>query len=181
MLQSLPRGDRGTIWFSQDATNPTYLHACWLQLYWNVTPREMVWKVVVMWGEEDFCNSYHCTVYHALAIKYPCDSVLAPELWRELKIDFKHAPIERANLWQKRNVKTNFMFGCLAVKNAEGLSFAQTCRTHLMAVLWVTWLSFGTGLQMHPTCLVPLNHDKVDFMRKTESTLPNTRGLQGHG
>lgn len=101
---------------------------------------------------------------------------------KNLKVTLElHAPTEIDKLWQKHNVKTNLFNVCLAVENADGLSSAQTCRTHLMAVLRGTWLSFISILQMHPTCLMPLNHDKVDFMRKPESAQPNTRGLQGHG
>lgn len=61
-------------------------------------------------------------------------------------------------------------------KTAHGLCSAQPCRSHFMAGLRVTWLSFMTILQTHPTCLMPLNHDKVDFTRKAESTQPNVGG-----
>lgn len=50
------------------------------------------------------------------------------------------------------------------------LCAGPTCGTYFTAVSRVTWLSRVTVRQMHPTCLMPLNHDKVDFMRKPEST-----------
>lgn len=59
--------------------------------------------------------------------------------------------------------------------------FPESCRIHLTAGLRLTWLSFMTAPQMDPTCLMPLNHDKVDFMGKPASCRPNMRGPRGHG
>lgn len=59
--------------------------------------------------------------------------------------------------------------------------FPESCRIHLTAGLRLTWLSFTTAPQMDPTCLMPLNHDKVDFMGKPASCRPNMRGPRGHG
>lgn len=60
--------------------------------------------------------------------------------------------------------------------NRGFLSLAQTCRNILEAV----WKLPGL-VHMHSTCRKSPNHDKVDFIKKLESTQPNTKGLQGCG
>lgn len=52
-------------------------------------------------------------------------------------------------------------------KNPDGLSNLQDSSESYL-------LSFITIPQMHPTWLMPPNHDKVEFMREAERTQPNT-------
>ena len=149
---------------------------------WNVTQREMVLMLIAMWVIcrlwEDFWDSYLCAAYHALwclCFLKSCKTSTVMEFWQcaiscetnELSQQLHVEMFRLYFLWRSGSQK------------ADGLSPAQTCRTHFMAALRVTWLSRITILQMCPTCLMPLNHDKVDFMRKPESTQPTSRGLQG--
>lgn len=53
-------------------------------------------------------------------------------------------------------------------KNPNGLSNLQDSSESYL-------LSFITIPEMHPTWLMPLNHDKVEFMREAECTQPNTK------
>lgn len=97
------------------------------------------------------------------------------------------------NLWSSDNMPSfvnsvHFtlikMYFFLNMSGSQKCTWSLFCtdtrRTHFMAVLRVTWLRRATILQMYHTCLMLLNHDKVNFMRKPESTQPNSRELQGH-